>query len=151
MSEQALEIGADGVDTDAIVADIRRRVEENTARGVYADPAIARAERHNLANLKDDEDFFVFYLDCLRHAVYVDINDFEIVERRRRLAGPLVRLKRGIWSLLRFYTYRLWSQQNQVNGLLMSAVETLDGRYRERIETLEKRVAELEGRSPSDG
>ena len=42
----------------------------------------------------------------------------EIYERRARFTKPLVVLKRAIWKLLKFYTYRLWSQQNQVNGLL---------------------------------
>lgn len=72
------EIGATGVDTAAIVADIRAAVAEKTARGVYTDPRIARAERTNLMNLRDEEHFLAFYLECLREAVFVDINDFEI-------------------------------------------------------------------------
>jgi hypothetical protein len=74
----------------------------------------------------------------------VDIGDFEITERRKRFAPFLVRLKRVIWSLLRFYTYRLWSQQNDVNGLLLAAVEGVDQRYRDRLNELEARVAKLE-------
>ena len=44
----------------------------------------------------------------------------------------------------RFYTYRLWSQQNTINGLLVTGVESLDESYREHIKRLEARVADLE-------
>lgn len=137
-------IGADGIDAEAIVADIRARVAEKRRQGAWSDPRIARAERHNLLNLKDDEEFLSNYLDCLRLIVQVDINDFEIYERRPRFAKLLVRLKKGIWGLLRFYTYRLWSQQNQVNSVMFSAIELLSRRSADRVKALETRVAELE-------
>ena len=55
--------------------------------------------------------------------------------------------KQSVWKLLKFYTYRLWSQQNQVNGLLLSASEEIDRKYRDKIKALEDRVATLESRS----
>jgi hypothetical protein len=147
MSDRPFEIGAEGVDAAAIVAEVQARVRARRAAGDYQDPRIARAERANLSNLKGDQDFQLFYLECLRDAIFVDINDFDIVERRARFSGLLVALKRALWKLLKFYTYRLWSQQNQVNGLLFSAIESADGAARERIAALEQRVAELENRS----
>jgi hypothetical protein len=56
----------------------------------------------------------------------------------------LVGLKKILWKLLKFYTYRLWSQQNQVNGLLVTALEGLDEKYRNRLRDLERRLADLE-------
>jgi hypothetical protein len=146
MSEPAFQIGADGIDVDKIVAEIQSTVEAKRARGEYADPSIARAELQNLANLKDESEFLTFYLECLRQSAFVDINDYEIVERRRAISGVLVFFKRLIWKTLKFYTYRLWSQQNQVNGLLLTAVENLDNQYRFRIKELEERVQKLERR-----
>ena len=145
MSESSIfTVGAKDIDVAAVVADIQARVAKKMADGVYADARIARAERSNLANLKSDENFLGFYLKCLRDAVFVDINDFEIRERRRGLAPLLVRFKKTIWSLLKFYTYRLWSQQNQVNGLLVTAIQGLDEKYATRIKALEDRIAKLE-------
>ena len=138
------EIGAAGIDTAAIVADIRATVADKKARQLYTDPRIARAERTNLMNIKDDEEFLAFHLECLRESVFVDINDFEIVERRSALGGLSISLKRLIWALLKFYTYRLWSQQNQVNGLLLSAVEGVEMKYRDKIKELEQKIARLE-------
>lgn len=146
MPGKPIEIGADGIDVDAIVEKIRARVEERRNSGFYDEASVARAERYNLSNLADDEQFLERYLACLRQAVIVDINDFEIVERRARFSSFLKKLKKGIWSLLRFYTYRLWSQQNQVNGMLLAAFEIADQRSRARIRSLEERVAALEAR-----
>lgn len=133
--------GAEGVNAELIMADIKARVAEKTARGDYRDMRIALTERTNLVNLSDDEGFLKYYLECLRSAVFVDINDFEIRERRRFGSALLVVFKKIIWNILKFYTYRLWSQQNQINGLLVTAVESLDEKYRSRLETLERKLA----------
>jgi len=146
MSTDPFEIKAPGVDVEQIVREVQATVAAKMQSGAYAGAQVARAERHNLMNLQRDEHFFDFYLDCLRESVFVDINDFEIHERRRFCSGILVGLKRLIWKMLRFYTYRLWSQQNEVNAILLSAAETNDNRYRDKIEALEARIAKLEER-----
>lgn len=146
MDEGIFQIGAEGIDTEAIVREIEAAVEEKIEAGIYPDEAIARAERHNLQHLQSQEAFMDYYMNCLRQAAYVDINDFEIRERRGRFAPMFIKLKQGIWKLLVFYTYRLWSQQNQINGLLVTAVDGMDRKNLRRIQQLEDRVAELEGR-----
>ena len=143
--DSSFQIGADGVDVDALMAGIRESVTRKMESGVYRDVRVALAEKSNLVNIKDDASFLKFYLECLRNAIFIDISDFEIQERRRFGSGLLVILKKGIWALLKFYTYRLWSQQNQVNGLLLTAIEGLDDKYRNRIRDLEARLAAVEG------
>lgn len=144
MNDSIFKINADGIDTDKIVNDIRAAVRLKMEQGCYNDAVVARAERTNLANLQNDDEFMEFYLDCLRDSVFVDINDFEIIERRSSFGGLLIAIKRTIWKLLKFYTYRLWSQQNQVNGLILSAIESSETRNRDKISTLEKRISDLE-------
>ena len=144
---QPLSIGAPGLDAAAIVAEIQAETERKIQEGRYADARVARAEKTNLVNLRSSDDYLTFYLTCLRDAVFVDISDFEIRERRS-VAAPLLRaLKKVIWKLLKFYTYRLWSQQNQVNGLLVTALQGLEEQSAARIAKLEKRIAELEASS----
>ena len=145
MSEKAFQVGAPGIDVEALVADIRAAVAKKTEQGLYGDPRVARAERTNLANLSSG-DFDAYYLETLRDAVFVDINDFEIRERRSCCPGLLVGFKRAVWKILKFYTYRMWSQQNEVNGLLLSAAETVERKYRDKIQELEDRIARLEGK-----
>jgi hypothetical protein len=71
-------------------------------------------------------------------------DDFEIVEKRSKFGKILVKFKTLIWKSLKFYTYRMWSQQNYVNSLLLSALETVEQNHRIQIETLEKRIEKLE-------
>ena len=144
MSESIFTIGAPGIDCDKIVAEIQASVAKKIEEGVYADARIARAERTNLANLQNEDEFLSFYLKCLRDVAFVDISDFEIRERRAIFTPLLIALKKTIWKLLKFYTYRLWSQQNQVNGLMVTAIEGLDEKSANRLKQLETRVAELE-------
>ncbi len=149
MVNTPIEFSAPGVDAEQIVREIQETVARKTADGLYADARIARAERFNLVNLKNDEDFLAFYLRSLREASFVDINDFEIRERRNSPLAPLlVKFKQTVWKLLKFYTYRLWSQQNTVNGLVVTGVEALDEKYQEKIKRLEARIAELERKLP---
>lgn len=147
MNTDIVSIGADGVDTARLVADLQAEVDRKLQAGVYADARIARAERANLFHLRHDDEFAAFYLQCLREAITVDIADFEIRERRAFGAPFLKRLKKTIWSLLKFYTYRLWSQQNQVNALLLTGLEAVEEKYRAQVAKLEARVADLERRA----
>ncbi len=142
-------IGAPGVDVVALVAAIRERVEQKTNEGAYRDARIAKAERNNLASFSDADGFQPLYFQCLRDSIFVDINDFEIRERRPGMGRLLVALKRVIWKLLKFYTYRLWSQQNQINGLLMTAMEGLDDQLRKKTADIDARLAALEKKNES--
>lgn len=144
MSEGTFEIGAPGVDVSRVVDYVRETVRDKLRSGVYNDGRIARAEQTNLSNLKNEDEFLRFYLECLREAVYVDINDFEIMERRPRFGRLLVAFKKCVWKSLKFYTYRLWSQQNQVNGLLLAAIEGMDESHTGKLRDLEKRIERLE-------
>lgn len=145
-TQPAIRIGADGIDVHRIEEQILASVAEKRARGVYDDAAVARAERNNLLTLKDDESFMERYLLCLRQIVPVDINDFEILERRSRLAPLSKAVKRTIWKLLKFYTYRLWSQQNQTNDVLLAAIEIMDRRHKKEVAELKARIEALESR-----
>ncbi len=145
--ESIFTVHAPGVDVEAVVRDVEATVARKMEDGLYNDARVARAERSNLATLRDHDEFLEFYLKCLRESAFVNISDFEIKERRRGLAPFLVRLKTTIWNMLKFYTYRLWSQQNQVNGLMVTAVENLHRTYANQIRALEKRIAELEARA----
>ena len=139
-----LSIGAPGLDVDKLVADLQATADRKMKDGAYGDARVARAEKTNLVHLRGSDDFVTFYLTCLRDAVFVDISDFEIRERRRFFGPVLVGLKTVLWKLLKFYTYRLWSQQNQVNGLLMTALEGMEEQSAARVAALEKRIVELE-------
>lgn len=148
--QTSFSIGADGIDVEKIVAEIQEKVAQNREAGVYDEARVARAERNNLLTLKDDESFMEQYILCLRQIVPVDINDFEIIEKRSLFAPLVVRLKRTIWKLLKFYTFRLWSQQNQTNSLLLAAIEIMETRHNRELAELKARIRALEEKAICD-
>lgn len=148
--QTSFSIGANGMDVQKIVSEIQEKVARNREAGVYDEARVARAERNNLLTLKDDESFMEQYILCLRQIVPVDINDFEIIEKRSLAAPLIVRLKRTIWKLLKFYTFRLWSQQNQTNSLLLAAIEIMETRHNREMSELKARITALEGKTTCD-
>ncbi len=143
-------IGADGIDVQRVVSEIQAEVARKREAGLYDEARVARAERNNLLTLKDDASFMEQYMLCLRQIVPVDINDFEIIEKRGRFAPLMIRLKRAIWKLLKFYTFRLWSQQNQTNALLLAAIEIMQTRHAREVDELKARLAALEDKPACD-
>jgi len=143
MEKPTITIGAEGIDTESVVKSIRDSVNEKMKSGFYSDPAISRAERTNIANISTDEEFLALFLENLRDTAFVDINDFDITERRTTMPGLLVMTKKLIWKMLKFYTYRLWSQQNQVNGIMLAAMEGMHSSFRKRMAALESEIADL--------
>jgi len=144
LNSPTVTIGASGIDTAAIEQAAREAVKQKQQAGIYAAAGLDGKKRINPLEFKNDDEFLTFYLESLREASFVDISDFEIEEKRTRFRGFFLRLKRTIWNLLKFYTYRLWSQQNQVNGLLLSGMEGIYERQQSEIAELKKRISELE-------
>lgn len=148
-------IGVDGaVDAASVVEAVRKRAAARVREGFYSPEVVAQAERYNLSALKDNADFFNGYIASLHRITQVDIGDWEIRERRRNVFTPLVvRLKKTIRALLRFYTFRLWSQQNRANSIFQSSIAMLGKRETDelkaanaRIDELSRRIDELEKR-----
>ncbi|WFB36537.1 hypothetical protein P3T73_02030 [Kiritimatiellota bacterium B12222] len=141
-----LSLKAGDIDVEALVNEIRQEVAKKRTEGVYTDARIGRAERHNLMYMADSEELLRFYLNCLRDGVHVDINDYQIEDSRSGWKGKgLVKMKTVIWKLLKFYTFRMWHQQNQINGLMVTAIESSFQQYEKKISELEARLAKLEG------
>ncbi len=139
-----IHIAAPGVDTEAVIRDIHASVKQKAESGCYQSAGLGDPGRFAPLEFKDNAAFLAFYLENLRESAFVDIGDFEIVEKRPRFRRLLVRTKQAIWSMLRFYTFRLWSQQNQINGLLLAAIEGIHDQKNERIAALEARINALE-------
>jgi len=145
MSEASFTIQTDEVDVTALVEQIRQKVAEKKKAGVYTDARVAEAERSNLTNLKDDEEFIEYYLECMSRSSVVDIRAFEIPDAKGGPMGKgMKKFKQMIWSCLKFYTFRMWSQQNQVNSLQANGIHVIQNLHMKKNEALQARVERLE-------
>lgn len=146
--DEPLTIGNDGtIDAEAIVESIRKRAAERVKNGEYDLETLARAERFNISALKDNPEFFNGYLSAIHRVTQVNIGDWEIREKHGGIVGKLlIRLKKTIRSLLRFYTFRLWTQQNRANAIFHSSLSLLAERESDDLAKANARIAELERR-----
>ncbi len=148
MNDPLFQIGADGVDEKRINGEISAEADRKARQGLYDGVFGKRGAQVDLARLAKDGSLIESYSDAIREGIFIDINDFEIVESRRFLTGFFVALKRFIWNMLKFYTYRLWTQQNEVNSMLLSTTEALDSAHRDKIAELSARIEKLEKARP---
>jgi len=130
MNSPFAEIGADGCDTEKALRDI----EEAAAGMSPVDEALDTIRELDIKALKDNTEVLSRVIAHMRESAVIDIGDFEIVNT----GGPFGRLevlvKKTIWKLLRFYTYRMFSQQRAFN---MQVVAVLEAMWR-RLEEVER-------------
>jgi hypothetical protein len=139
-NEPLFEISSAKVDTDAIMQEIRKRIQEKDAAGIYNHYNLARIHTLELQDIEDEEDFLEYYLKAVGSTWAVDINDWEIVNKGGLFGKPALLLKKILWKLLKFYTYRLWSQQREFNAQIANTVNAMYKKFSTEIEDLRKKT-----------
>lgn len=120
------QIGADGVDVAAIQREIEDRVARKKEAGVYDRYDLSRIAALDLSGVKSEADFLEYSLKVIQQTWDLDIGDFPIYSKGGILGTPSVFLKKAIWKLLKFYTYRLFSQQKEFNCQMVNAIVSLN-------------------------
>lgn len=143
MAEEIFEIKSEGIDVKEIMNEIEKRVEEKKQQGVYDKYNLEAITELKIEELKEEREFLDYYLRALKRSWDVDINDFEILPKGGILGRPLVLFKKLIWKCLKFYTYRLFSQQREFNSQVVAVLEGInkkvDNNFAEIKKILEKR------------
>ena len=114
------------VDADALEQRLQERAAARaglSAAGMELDEIV---RKFDLKSVRNVEEFLRFFMDRLQELHQVDINDFPIQSHRGLVGRPIRLLKSTLWKLLKFYTYRLFSQQNQINAQLAAALDARD-------------------------
>lgn len=148
-SRTTFTISADGIDVQKIMERIRERVEKKRAAGVYDKYNLDKVTRLEVTEAKSDEDFLRYYLKIIRKTYLLNIDDFEIPSKGGILGKPLVWLKKIIWNMLKFYTYRMFTQQREFNlqivHTLVALNRKIDKNHRELMQKLEQLKGASEG------
>ena len=136
---RAVAEGLRSEDVEAIMERIRERVEEKRRTGTYERYNLSAATALEMNNLRSDDAYLDYYLKTIWRAADVDLGDFEIYSKTFLIGRPAVWLKKVIWKLLKFYTFRLFSQQKDYNARMASIVQGLDAKYERRLAALEEK------------
>lgn len=133
---ETFEIKTPGVDVKKIMGEIHERIEEKKNQGVYNQYNLDRVTKLEIENIKGDVEYLHWLMKVLNQSWDVNIGDPQIVNKGGLLGKPEMWLKKVIWQLLKFYTYRLFSQQKEFNSQVVMAL----GLVSKRIEQLEEKV-----------
>lgn len=133
---ETFEIKTPGVDVKEIMREIEARVEEKKAQGIYEKYNLRQVAQLEMENIKDETQYLQWLLKVLDRSWDVDIGDPQIVNKGGIFGKPEVWLKKIIWHLMKFYTYRLFSQQKEFNSQVVIALGLLS----KRLEKLEERL-----------
>ena len=132
------EIGADGVDVKQIMKEIEERVARKKEQGVYDRYDLSKIAALELSNVKSEADFLKYSLRVIQQTWDIDLGDFPIYSKGGVLGKPAVLLKKMIWKLLKFHTFRLFSQQKEFNCQVVNAICSLNKKMDEEIAELKK-------------
>ncbi|MBN2143466.1 MAG: hypothetical protein JW774_02470 [Candidatus Aureabacteria bacterium] len=126
-----------------VMQEIREEIKTRQALGVYDHADLSRVLSLELKDMKGTDHALEYYLKAIRRSWAVDINDFDIPSKGGTLTQQLVLLKKIIWKCLKFYTYRLFSQQREFNSQLSNTLIAMHKDYEKKIRELEKKIKML--------
>jgi len=135
--KEIFEIGADGVDVKKVMAEIEERVARKREAGIYDRYDLSRIETLELSKIKSEAEYLDYLIRVIQQTWDIDVGDFPIYSKGGVLGAPAAYLKKAVWKLLKFYTYRLFSQQKEFNCQLANAISSL----KSRIDELSERAA----------
>ncbi len=124
--EPIIEIKTEGVDTDEVMRRIRARIETKRAAGVYDRYNLTGITKLEVAEAKSEEDFLRYSLKMLQRTHEIDIADFPIPNKGGPFGWLEVLVKKVLWHLLRFYTWRMWTQQREFNAQVVNTLRALN-------------------------
>jgi hypothetical protein len=124
--EPIIEINTDGVDTDEIMRQIRARIDTKRAAGVYDRYNLTGITKLEVAEAKSEEDFLRYSLKMLQRTHEIDIADFPIPNKGGPFGWLEVLVKKALWYLLKFYTWRMWTQQREFNAQVVNTLRALN-------------------------
>jgi len=137
-------IESDGLDVDSIMREIKQRVEKKKSAGVYDKYNLEGLTVKDIQQIKNEGDFLNYYIELIQNTCDIDIGDFQIPSKGGIFGRPIAKLKRFVWIMLRFYTYRLFSQQKEFNFQLVNTLISINKKLDGRVKELEDRLKQFE-------
>jgi len=141
MQEDIFYIKDSEINLHNIHAEITSAVKNNK----YQNYDLSKVSRYLLASIKDRKQYINENIKIINKSWAIDINDFEILIKKKGVLSLLEFLfKKVIWKLLKFYTYRLFSQQREFNMQMKDALTLLYSDYQKRLNIIQTSIKKLQ-------
>ena len=143
MNKPFFKIETPGLSADALMAEINASIAQKTAKGVYDTINLEDQSDFDVLAIKDESQFLDYYLKAIQKSWAIDINDFAIPRKAGWLGGLEKMTKTIIWKCLKFYTYRLFSQQREFNSQASHAILAMHQDFQKQYDTLRADLATI--------
>ncbi len=136
------------LDLKKITEAIRVSIRERFDKGVYEHFDLSRVMSFQWQNIigndrtgqNIDDDTLPSCLDVLQHSWAIDINDYAIPHKNGPLGTLALQVKKILWKILRFYTYRLFYQQREFNSQTAHLLSQLHRDYQKKLDALQEDI-----------
>jgi len=144
MQKNIFDIQDSEIDLYNIHAEIALNVQKCLDNNEYQDYDLSKVSSYFLSSIKDRKEYIEENIKVIDTSWAIDINDFEILLKKKGIFALLeFLLKKVIWKLLKFYTFRLFSQQREFNMQMKDAVTVLYSDYQKRLAVIEASIKNL--------
>jgi len=146
MTEEAgkdFQLTAPALDAESLANEVRERVRRKKEAGAYKEYDLSGVTSLDYEKELGEEDFLRYHLEVVERLSDVNYGDFEIVSKGGPFGKAELLLKKAIWKLLRFYTYRLFSQQREFDCQVSEALQSHYRWSRQEIDRLTRELEEL--------
>jgi hypothetical protein len=141
--EKDFRIAAPALDAESLVEEVRERVRRKKEAGAYEGYNLEGVTSLDYEKELGEEDFLRYHLQVVERLSDVNYGDFDIVSKGGPFGRAELLLKKVIWKLLRFYTYRLFSQQREFDCQVAEALQSHYRWSRLEIDRLTRELEEL--------
>jgi hypothetical protein len=146
-SKHFFEIQSTSIPLEEVAEQIEKKIQDQENLGTYLHHDLKQIMPLDLLEVEDESQFLEFYMKTLQRAWAIDINDFPI-PRKPGLTGLVeFALKKVIWNALKFYTYRLFSQQREFNAQMSYTLTTMHKDYNSKINAIQKQILALKNKA----
>ena len=116
--------------------EVAQKLEQLENAGVYSRNNLAEKEYADLAQIRNNAEYIEHDLKIMKRSWDIDMGDFEI-RRKGGLRGTLEYWTKKIcWSLMKFYSFRMFTQTKAYNLQAVTALSSLN----RRLDKIEKRL-----------
>ncbi len=122
---------------------IENSIEQKEKQGIYTELDIVEITKVPFIDIKNEREFMSYYLNVIHKSWAIDINDFEIPQKNGLLGKLELKLKQMIWKLLKFYTYRLFSQQIEFNSQIRNSLIAVQKEVSQKLSNVEEQLKQL--------
>ncbi len=144
MQKNIFDIQDSEIDLHNIHTEIACNVQKRLDHNEYQDYDLSKVSSYFLSSIKDRKEYIEENIKVIGTSWAIDLNDFEILLKKKGIFALLeFLLKKVIWKLLKFYTYRLFSQQREFNMQMKDAVTLLYSDYQKRLAVIEASIKNL--------